>query len=121
MNDRELFCSNFDSCRRGVNPQLTLPLNENECSVKKCNGLYGCPNPYSCNKYQSAFIDCGTSCSENMVGRYTINKPEFSGFGGSYGTAPIADKYINYGTKGGCGGCYPSNDLTTSGCYRSYL
>lgn len=105
-------CSNFDSCRVGVNPQLILPNKQSDCNYN-CDGR--CPNAYGCIKFQPAFMDCGGNCSEGMVGRYTINKPV--SFGGNYGTHPINDG-LNLGNKTSC---YGNQDLSFSGCFKSYL
>lgn len=121
-------CSNFNSCRRGVNPQLVLPLRQAQCIGSLCDGSV--PNGYYGVKLgYPAFPDCGQGCSENFGPRYTINKPVT--WGGNYGVAPINDQ-INFGNRtsgnievgnGGrsCSGCIGSSDLTFSGCFRSYL
>jgi len=87
-----------------------LPLKQTQC-VKTFGG---CPNNYGCRKYMPAFMDCGGNCAEGMVGRYTINKPV--SYGGNYGTCPINDN-IAFARKD----CYGNQDLTFSGCFRSYL
>lgn len=114
-------CSNFDGCRKGVAPQLILPLKQRACGGD-CDGSI--PNGYANVKYNyPGFMDCGAKCSEDMVSRYTINKP--LSYGSSYGTYPIDDQ-INFGNRttsnSECGlGSIGSADLSYSGCFRSYL
>lgn len=110
QNNVNLYQDNFDSCRKNVNSQVILPLTPRSM-CKQCDGR--CPNGYGCTKYQPAFMDCGTDCSEGMVGYASISKPV--NFGGSYGSVPN-NRNVSPGVRANCeGGC------AISGCYRNFL
>lgn len=107
--------SNFDSCRRGIAPQLTLglspPKSPRDRACQSCDGQ--CPNGYGCTKFVSAFDDC-QGCSEGMVTYCNVTKPVE--YGGCYGNRPNL-RNVSPGVRASCN-CGRCN---VAGCNRHFV